>query len=359
MKVALVYDRVNKWGGAERVLLVLHQLFPKAPLYTSVYNPKTAQWAEVFRVRTSFLQNIPFASSFHELLAPFMPFAFMSFSFERYDVVISITSEYAKAIRVTGKTIHICYCLTPTRYLWSGYREYFRNKYFRFIAKPVILLLRFWDKRISSNPHYFVSISQEVKNRVKKYYKRDSQVVYPPVTILNKKNKSSHTLSGYFLIVSRLVPYKRIDIAITACNSLKVPLIIIGKGSEEKRLKKIAGSSVFFINNLTDEELSGYYKNCKALLFPGKEDFGLSIVEAQGFGKPVIAYKKGGAAEIIKEGKTGIFFDHQRKESLIKTIKKFEKMHFNPLACKLQAEKFTQKQFKKEFMKVIKEVLKK
>lgn len=183
MKVALVYDRVNKWGGAERVLLALHELFPNAPLYTSVYHAQKAEWADVFDIRTSFLQKFPKASSRHEVYALFMPFAFKNFSFDEYDLVISVTSDAAKGIVTKPKTKHICYCLTPTRYLWSGYDDYFSNPFFKLLSLPAVHYLRQWDKGASKKPDYFIAISKEVQKRIKKYYGRDSKVIYPPVTI--------------------------------------------------------------------------------------------------------------------------------------------------------------------------------
>lgn len=184
LKTAIVYDRVNKWGGAERVLLTLHKMFPKAPLYTSVYDSKKASWAKVFpQIHTSFLQNIPFAKSNHELLAPFMPFVFSRFNFDEFDLVISVTSEAAKGIKTGPNTLHICYCLTPTRYLWSHYDDYFKNPILKFMSKPIINLLRSWDIKASKNPDVMIAISTEVQKRIKKYYKRDSKIIFPPCTI--------------------------------------------------------------------------------------------------------------------------------------------------------------------------------
>src|SRR3989338_4440016 len=187
MKVALVYDRVNKWGGAERVLLALHKIFPDAPLYTSVYDNDKAPWAKVFKIKTSFLQNFPFASQNHEFYAPLMPLVFESFSFDEYDLVISVTSEAAKGILTKPQTKHICYCLTPTRYLWSGYEDYFKNPILRFISKQVVFYLRFWDKIASQRPDVLIAISKEVQKRIKKYYDRDSSIIYPPL-MLNASN---------------------------------------------------------------------------------------------------------------------------------------------------------------------------
>lgn len=372
MKVALVYDRVNKWGGAERVLLTLHKLFPDAPLYTSVYNPETAPWAKVFDpstpfdkaqskgsgqgVRTSFLQKFPFSTSFHEFYAILMPIAFESFNFDEFDLVISVTSEAAKGIITKPNTVHICYCLTPTRYLWSGYNDYFANPYLRFISKPAVSYLREWDKIAAKRPDIYVAISKEVQRRIKRYYGRESVVVYPPIDTAFSALASSDKLDArrsYFLIVSRLVPYKKIDVAIRAFNKLKLPLKIVGTGSEQNYLNSISGSTIEFLGNLTDEQMVSYYRGCRALIFPGIEDFGLTILEAQSFGKPVIAFRNGGALETIIEGKTGEFFYPQNEEALIKKIKGFKSSKYDPLECIKNAERFSFERFKKEFMNII------
>lgn len=351
MKVALVYDRVNKWGGAERLLLTLHEIFPDAPLYTSVYNPKKASWADVFKVKTSFLQKLPFASLRHDIYATFMPIAFESFSFDEYDVVISVASEAAKGIITKPKTLHINYCLTPTRYLWSGYKEYFKNPLFRAIAYPAVYYLRVWDYVASRRPDVYIAISKEVKGRIKKYYDKESEVIYPPISIHNSEfTPQNLKQDSFFLVVSRLVPYKRIDIAIRACNKLRLPLKIVGVGSEEKRLKRIAGPTVEFLGSLTDSELLRYYKACLALLFPGYEDFGMVMGEAQSFGKPIIAFKGGGALELIKEGKTGRFFYPQNTEALIKCLATFKPDNFSANTIQDWAKKFGNDRFKKEFL---------
>ena len=363
MKVALVYDRVNKWGGAERVLLALHKIFPDAPLYTSVYNKDKASWAKVFKIKTSFLQKFPFASKNHEFYAPLMPLAFESFSFDEYDLVISVTSEAAKGIITKPGTLHICYCLTPTRYLWSGYDDYFKNSFLRFITKPIISYLRFWDKIASQRPDVIFAISKEVQKRIKKYYGRESEIIYPPLGLsstdyspqLGKKAVvRSRSTESFFLIVSRLVPYKRIDLAVKVFNKLGLPLRIVGTGVEEEKLRRMAKSNVEFLGNLTDKELVGYYKGCKALIFPGKEDFGLTILEAQSFGKPVVAFRAGGALETIVEGKTGIFFSPQTEEALGEAVKKFMKLRFIEEDCMRQAGKFNIEEFEESFKKEVK-----
>ncbi|MDP2637883.1 MAG: glycosyltransferase, partial [Candidatus Levybacteria bacterium] len=366
---ALVYDRLNKWGGAERVLLALHKLFPDAPLYTSVYDPKKAPWAKVFNVKTSFLQNFPFSTR-HELYAPLMPLAFEGFSanggFDEFDLVISVTSEAAKGIITKPTTKHICYCLTPTRYLWNGYDEYFKNPLLKLISKPVVWYLRFWDKIAVNRPDKFIAISEEVQSRISKYYDRESSVVCPPVDgikyeVLNIKEKRSLDENAkysilntpYFLIVSRLVPYKKIDLAIEAFNKLKLPLKIVGIGSEMEKLKAMAKSNIEFLGNLTDKELVRYYSGCRALIFPGIEDFGLTILEAQSFGKPVIAFRGGGALETVVEGRTGLFFSEQTVESLSKAVKRFNNLVIDAKDCVAQAKKFSFEKFKESFLSKI------
>ncbi|MBF8249958.1 MAG: group 1 glycosyl transferase [Candidatus Levybacteria bacterium] len=382
----MVYDRLTKWGGAERVLLALHKLFPSAPLYTSVYDKEKTSWALRFgsgqaKIKTSFLQKFPFASSNHELFAVLMPIAFESFSFDDFDLVISVTSEAAKGIITKPQTKHICYCLTPTRYLWSGYNEYFKNPILRILSKPVVWCLRFWDKIAAQRPDEYIAISKEVQERISKYYGRKSDVIYPSIGLdagkwnleagtLKLENRSSihaqtssvkslassfksQASNDYFLIVSRLVPYKKIDLAVKAFNKLKLPLKIIGIGSEMGRLKAMAGPTIEFLGNLIDKELARYYNECQALVFPGIEDFGLTILEAQSFGKPVIAFRAGGALETIVEGKTGIFFDEPNVESLIKAIRQFNNTKFDPKDCRKQAGKFSFKTFEKQFMKEI------
>lgn len=348
-----MYDRVNKWGGAERVLLALHKIFPDAPLYTSVYNSKNAKWAKVFKVKTSFLQRIPLAKSHHQFLSPLMPLAFSTFRFDAFDVVISVTSESAKSIRVSSKIKHLCLCLTPTRYLWSGYEEYFPNVIVRKITKPLISALRFLDKKSAQNPVQFLAISKEVKKRIKKYYGRSSDVLYPPVSLTF--GKASAKRGKYFLVVSRLsrlTNYKRVDIAVKAATQLSLPLVVVGQGNS-RYLKKHAGPTVKFVSNVTDSKLQEYYQNAKALIFPAKEDFGLVMVESLAAGKPVIAYKAGGALEIVKAGVTGEFFPRQTVASLVNVLKTFDETRYNSKSCKENAKRFSFSYFEKSLKKYI------
>jgi len=359
MKVALVYDRVNKFGGAEKVLIALHTLFPKAPLYTSVYSRKNADWAKIFKVRSSFLQRFTFTHTIHEKLAPFMPFVFESFDFSAYDLVISVTSESAKGIVTHPPTRHLCICLTPTRYLWSGYKEYFSNTLYRALSYPVVMYLRHWDIQAASRPDIIVGISTAVQKRIQKYYKRSSELIFPPVEFNTRIKKPKEVKKEpFFLVVSRLVRYKRIDIAIRAANKLGKTLIVIGAGHEEENLKKIAGPTVTFLGFVNDEELAWYYKNCEALLFPGREDFGIVMVEVQLFGKPVIAYRGGGALDIVKEGETGEFFDKQNAPALIDMLKSFKPYRYNKKNCVKNAHNFSHKVFNAKMKEIVDDIMK-
>jgi len=350
MRVALVYDRVNKWGGAERVLLALHEIFPDAPLYTAVYHPETAPWAKDFQVIPSFLNKFPLDKRKHEDYPFLMPLAFESFNFDEYDIVISVTSEAAKGIITKPKTLHLCYCLTPTHYLWSHYEDYFQNRAFRFLTKPIVKYLRTWDLIAAQRPDVYLAISQNVQNRIKQYYGRDSEVIYPPVN-LDQWSPTDEKPEDYFLIVSRLVSYKRVDLAIEVFNQLQWSLKIIGDGREKKRLKKIARGNIEFLGELTDGELLSYYQKSRAVIFPHEEDFGLVPLEAQASGRPVIAYRKGGALETVVEGETGLFFEPQTRAALAKALKRLEKMKFKPEAYQENLAKFSQARFKKEFKK--------
>lgn len=377
MKIAIVYDRVNKWGGAERVLLALHKIFPNANLYTSVYDEKKAKWANVFEIKTSFLQSFPFARRNHEFFAPIMPLAFEAFDFDEYDLVISVTSEAAKGVITKPHTKHLCICLTPTRYLWSGYENYFRNQIFKIVTRPVVAYLRKWDSMAAQRPDQMIAISETVQDRIKQYYDRDSVVIYPPSRLLDdsslfmERKKSTKNVpnceprtvnseqNGYFLVVSRLsklTAYKRVDLAIKAANRLELPLKVVGSGRDLEYYRNMAGSTVEFIGEVTDKELAEYYKNCKALIFPGEEDFGLVMVEAQAHGKPVIAYRAGGATEIVIEGKTGEFFDEQTEDSLIEVLKSFDISSYNKNGIISNSKRFSFENFEKEIKNIIKQL---
>jgi len=352
MRVAFVYDRINKIGGAERVLSALHHLWPQAPFYTAVYKPTQAPFAKTWNVRPSFMQSVPFASSHHELFPWLTPFAFESFNFSNYDVVISITSAEAKGIITSPHTLHVCYCLTPTRYLYSHKREYQDQGplFLKPLQKLILKKLKTWDQVASTRPDHYLAISSTVQKRIKKYYHRPSQIIYPPTnTDFFKPSAKKSLPKDFFLVVSRLVKYKNIELIIKAFNQLKRPLIIVGTGKQSSKLKKLAGPNITFVGKLTDKQLLSYYQECLGLVFASVEDFGLTIIEAQSTGKPVIAFQKGGAAEIIKSNSTGIFFDKLTPSSLINAISSFNHKSFNPQTIRRSAQKFSHSNFKTQF----------
>jgi glycosyltransferase involved in cell wall biosynthesis len=361
MKVALVYDRVNKIGGAERVLEVLHEIFPEAPLYTSVYDKGKAPWAKKFHIITSFLQYVKFLP--HEILPNLMPLAFKSFNFSSYDTVISISSAESKYLNMKEKTKHICYCLTPTRYLWSGYFDYLENPGFGFwngIVRRFFVVfapfMRMRDFEEAQKVDKFIAISDEVRRRIKKYYRRESEVVFPPVSFGNKKGvegkEEIDTGGKYFLIVSRLVPYKRIDLAARVFNDLSdKKLVIVGIGSDEQRLKDMARDNIIFYGQASDTELSTLYNNCVALIFPGVEDFGLTSLEAQSCNKPVICNAQGGTKETLVIGKTGEIFSS--KEELKRLIYNFDKNTYLSQDFQNNLLRFSKEKFKRDFEKEI------
>ena len=350
MKVALVYDRLNKFGGAERLLLALHRLYPSAPIYTLVHEPQTSEWAKGLRIMPTFLNSLPFLRSRHEWLAPVAPLAFETLNLSPFDLVISLTSSDAKSVITKPHQLHLCYCLTPTRYFWSGISHYAGDRKMKWLPTFLKKYFAQLDLITSTRPDYYLAISQEVKKRIKKYYKRESTVVYPSIEDkFYSKKPIPFGKRKHFLIVSRLVPYKRVDLAISAFNLLKLPLVVVGTGSELKKLKQMAGSNISFAEEVSDERLIKYYREAKAVIFPQEEDFGLVPLEAQALGTPVIAYGKGGALETVVHQKTGFLFKEQTVESLIFAIHESRKTVFNPKICQENANRFNYSLFSQKF----------
>jgi len=353
MKVALVYDRVNKFGGAERVLQALHQLYPDAPLYTLVHSPQHATWSRGIKIIPSFFNNFPFFRTHHELLAPLADLAFETFSFNDYQMVISVTSANAKAIITKPDTFHLCYCLTPTRYLWQDFAEYQQDWKMKILPSSVQDRLRDNDFITAQRPDAYLAISQEVKKRIKCHYHRSADVIYPAIDdqFLSQQKLLPFSQRQSYLLVSRLVPYKKVDLAVQVFNRLQLPLTIIGTGSEQKRLRQLARDNITFAGQVTDRQLISHYRHAKALIFPQHEDFGLVPLEAQASGTPVIAYSRGGALETVVDGKTGLFFSQQTPGSLLKVVQQFDsgQHHIKADLCRQQAAKFSQTRFKRQF----------
>jgi glycosyltransferase involved in cell wall biosynthesis len=365
MKIALVHDYLIQYGGAERVLESFCELFPNAPIYTLVYNKKTLGKAfQDKEIRTSFLQKIPFSRSEHHLFPILMPMAVEQFDLSYYDVILSDSASYAKGVITKPSTLHICYCHTPMRYAWDDCHKYTQEFYYPSFIKKIVPLgmnyVRIWDKLAAQRVDQFIANSKLVKNRVKKYYGEEAKVIYPPLFLKNFKMEDQQEPGKYYLMVGRLVPYKKFDLGIQVFNKLGLPLKIVGDGPQFRALKKMAHSNVELLGGLesSGEKLAKVYQNCKALVYPQEEDFGLVPLEAMASGKPVIAYGKGGALETVEERITGIFFKKQDSKSLEQAIKKFEKMKFDPMVIRKRAESFSKKRFKKEIKDFLEEKIK-
>ncbi|HLN19096.1 MAG TPA: glycosyltransferase [Patescibacteria group bacterium] len=349
MKIALVHDYLVQYGGAERVLECFCELYPYAPIYTIVYNKDLMHGAlEGKDIRTSYLQKIPFVSTHHRIFPPLMPMAIEQFSFNQFDIILSDSSSFAKGIITSPDTLHICYMHTPMRYAWDDCQKYTEEFYFpRFIKRIVPFLMnriRVWDRVSADRPDFIIANSGFIKKRIKKYYKRDSSIIYPPVNFENFY--ISETIGDYFLLVGRFMRYKRFDLVISAFNELKMPLKIIGRGPEMEDFKKNASSNIEFLGRVSDEELARYYSECKAFIFPQEEDFGITAIEAMASGRPIIAYRGGDIPEHMEEGKTGILFDTQSSQDLIKAIRSFDENDYNPTYIREKAKKFDKKLFK-------------
>ncbi|MDP3973641.1 MAG: glycosyltransferase [Candidatus Daviesbacteria bacterium] len=356
MRVAIVHDDLVQWGGAERVLEGICEIYPDAPIFSSVFDKDNKDLKKRFgnkKVYTSFLQRIPGWKSLYKAMLPLYPIAFEQFDFSEYDLVISHTTRFAKSIITKPKTVHICYCHTPPRFLWnfSG-QSYPMLEFFFKKLKP-------YDKISAQRVDYFIAGSENAKRRIKKVYGNDSKVVYPFVDLKRFENIETFD-GGYYLVISRLNKYKRIDLALEACIKLELPLKIIGIGPESEGLRvKGKGERVEFLRELDDEMLVQIMAGCRALIIPGIEDFGMTSLEVQALGKPVIAYKEGGVLETVQEGKTGFFFDYPTVDSLIKTLDFFNDLHRwnNAKICQENAKRFSKDLFFTNFKQTVEHLL--
>ncbi len=358
MKIAIVHDYLNQYGGAERCLEVFHKLFPEAPIFTLIYDANILPQYKNWDIRTSFIQRLPFAKQSYRNFMLFFPRAMKSFKLDEFDLVISVTHAWGKGIRTNDKTYHICFCLTPVRYFWDLYQDYRRFYYINPIIRALLPLfvkpIRKWDVGTSKNVDYFISISRTVADRIKKFYNRESTLIYPPIdtSFFSPANAKS---ANFYLTVSRLKEYKRVEIIVKAFNQLNLPLKIIGIGSLLKKLKQIAAPNIDFLGAVSDKELLSYYQNCRAFVFAGKEDFGLVSLEAQACGKPIIAFGQGGLSETVVEGQTGTLFYKQTPQALIEAVERFEKMDFDPEQIRNNVLKFDRTIFEKKITSFIQE----
>lgn len=327
LKVALVHDWLVGRGGGERVLYDIHTLFPDAPIYTLVYDQdKAPEWCKECDIRTTYIQKRPGAKSHHKLLLSFMPKAWEALDLTEYDLVISCCASCCKGVITRPDALHVCYSFSPTRYVWDLYYDYLENTNAikRFFMKRMIHKVRLWDFQAAQRVDHFAADSNFVGSRIKKYYRRDFTTIYPGTRI--NEYPITEMPDDYYLVVARFVRYKRVDLAIEACNQLKKKLVVIGSGGEEEeRLKKLAGDTVEFLGRVSDEEMERYYSRAKAFLFPGIEDYGITPVEAMSAGVPVLAFGKGGALETVQDGKTGLYFHDQTVSGLVHCIEEFER----------------------------------
>jgi len=372
-KVALVHDFLNQYGGAERVLEAIHGIFPDAPIYTLLYDPQKMRGKfKDADIRPSFLQKFPkFLRKRHKYLLPLMPTVPETFNLRDFDLVVSSSSAFAKGIVVKPKTIHVCYCHSPMRYSWDWNEKYLTEQGLgdkrKLLARLLLNYIRVWDRVAADRVDYFIANSKTTQARIKKYYGQESAVIYPPVEMKgdweNRGNRGNRSKAeDYFLIVSRLTPYKKIEIAVEAFNKLNLPLIVVGEGSPRyvKFLKSITGTKTKFLGWLPDKKIKEYYAECRAFVFPGEDDFGIAPVEAMSFGRPVIALRRGGATETITEGVTGEFFNESTIEVMADAVRRFmeKEKEYEPEKIREQAEKFSKEKFVENFKKVIREVRK-
>lgn len=363
MKVAIVHDWLTNMGGAEPLVLEMHKLFPDAPIYTSVFDKEKMPAFADLDIRTTYLQKVlpKFIRYKHVLWPVLRAHAFRRLDMSEYDLIISSSTAESKAVKKRPGATHICYCNTPIRYYWSHYEE-FKNTFnfgpLSFLIRPFIPLFVKWMRKLDlqsvKDVDYFMANSNEVKRRIKKYYGRESTVVWPAVDIERfQKEPTPKPKRNGFIIWGRHVPYKRFDLAIEACNQLQLPLTVIGSGPETERLKKLAGPTVTFTGRVSDEELVKLAHSAEAFLFPGEEDFGIAPVEAIAAGTPVVAYGSGGALDYVVPGKTGTFFQQQTTQSLSKRLSSFKNSSFSAHEVSDFSKRFSSKRYRDEFMKFV------
>ena len=360
-RVALVHDWLNQMGGAENVLEEFVDLFPGAPVYTSMYGPdKMPDSYRTWTIRTTFMQRLPLVTDRHQAYLPLYPAAFRNTDLSEFDLILSNKSGFCHGITARKgqrKALHVCYCLTPTRFLWlyDQYRQ--REQIGRLLdlaLRPLLALLRRWDYTAAQKVDYFIAISSAVQERIRTIYDRDSVIVHPPVDTQRFSPDPSVPVGDYYLIVSRLIPYKRVDLAVRAFRELPHErLIVVGSGRARHALEELAGPNVTFQGWQPGERILELMRGCKAFLFPGLEDFGITPVEAMSTGRPVIAFRGGGALDTVIPGKTGELFDLQTPEQLKKAIEQFDVHAYDPADCRNQAERFSRESFRRRLLECL------
>lgn len=358
MKVAIVHDHLAQNGGAEQVLKVFCAMWPEAPVYVVVHDPRHADpFFNTKDIRTSFIQRLPLGLRKYQWFFPLMPTAVESYDLSEYDVVVSTSSSYAKGVVTRPGTVHVAYCHTPTRFLWSDTHSYVQEvgipKMLQRFVQMLLSHVRIWDRIASERPDVIIANSSVVQKRIKKYYHRESNIIYPPVKVSDFTPVSLDEVGNYFFAGGRLVPYKRFDLLVTAFNKLGRPLKIFGTGPELERLKKMAHPNIEFLGRISEAELKKHYAHCQAFLNPQEEDFGITMIEALASGRPVIAYNKGGATEIVKHGVNGMLINYQTWEDFANAILDFDARSFPPETVRATVERFDVERFKKEIQQAV------
>lgn len=351
--IALIHDWLNQRGGAEDVLEALVALYPDAPLYTALYDRARmpAHWRE-WDIRTGFIDRLPLAQRKPQLYFPLYPHNFEQFDLRGYDVVLSNKSGFCHGVITGPETMHVCYCLTPTRYVWR-YHQYAERENLgrttRLALAPFLTNLRMWDRLAADRVDHFIAISDEVRRRIAKVYRRESTIIYPPVDV--GRFEPSSRIDDYYLFVGRLVPYRRLDVLIEAFNKMGRPLVIAGSGRDRERLEALAGPTVKFLGFVPDSDLPDLLARCRAFVWPGEEDFGISPLQASAAGRPVIAYAAGGTLETVitapNQPVTGALFTEQSVAAIITTVESFDPLSVDPAAVRRHAEQFDIAVFKR------------
>lgn len=360
MRVAIAHEWLTTLGGSERVVEALLELYPEAPVYTTFLSSRNlpdsvAGWD----VRTSFIQKLPFLHRVAQRYMPLFPVAFESFDLSGYDLVISSSSACAKGVLTGPGTVHVCICYTPLRYAWEPHldpRFNYSNPVVRAGSSMALHYLRLWDRLAADRVDHFIAISQNIAGKIRKYYRREATVIYPPVSV--ERFPVTEAPRTYFLVVSRLVPYKRVELAVEAFTRLGLPLKVAGDGPERERLERMAGPNIEFLGYVDDADAPPLISGCLALVFPGEEDFGIVPVEAMAAGRPVIGLGRGGLRETVLDGKTGLFFAEPSAESLIEAVTRFSPGDFDPAKLSKHAARFSKERFQKEIAKFIADRLK-
>lgn len=359
MTLALVHDWLNQVGGAEDVLIELKALFPEAPVFTSIYAPdKMPAVMREWDIRTNWLDRLPGIHSHHQPYLPLYPLGFARTDLSAFDLVLSNKSGFCHGVRTRPGAAHICYCLTPTRYVWMTDTYLAREGLGRSVGwalKPLLVWLRRWDFAAAQRVTHFVAISTDVRERIRRFYRRESTVIFPPVDT-DRFRPNGRPPENFYLVLSRLIPYKRIDLAVEVCNRLGVHLIVAGDGRDRPALEALAGPTIEFLGRVSDADAADLMARCRALLFPGLEDFGITPVQAQAAGRPVIAFGAGGALDTVIPGRTGELFSVQTVEALMAVLADFDPMRYDPAECRRHALRFDRSRFRRELGALVERV---